>query len=146
MEAIKGKIVSLYVEYKEFDSIVKAKNEKLAKTENNLKDIVSGKSVEELQQILVHVYVDTILYNKDLQLMFLKLVNAIELYKEFSKEDLPEDISTFYSEMKNWAPKRVFAVEKNDLVETETGLLEEERTKFLESDFFKSLLERTQQK
>jgi hypothetical protein len=146
MEAIKEKIVSLYVEYKEFDSIVKAKNEKLAKTENNLKDIVSGKSVEELQQILVHVYVDTILYNKDLQLMFLKLVNAIELYKEFSKEDLPEDISTFYSEMKNWAPKRVFAVEKNDLVETETGLLEEERTKFLESDFFKSLLERTQQK
>ena len=144
MELVKEKVVSLYVEYKEFESIVKLKNEKLAKDKSNLKDIVSGKGTEELQQILVHVYVDTILYNKDLQLMFLKLINTIELYKEFFTEDLPEEVTVFYTDMKNWAPKRVFVVEKNDLVETETGLLEEERAKFLDSDLFKELLKKTQ--
>ena len=50
----------------------------------------------------------------------------------------------FYSSMKNWAPKRIFMIEKGDLVETETGLLEEERAKFLESDFFKEILKKTQ--
>jgi hypothetical protein len=47
--------------------------------------------------------------------------------------------------MKTWAPKRVFVVEKGALVETESGLLEEERTKFLESDFFKDLLAKTKE-
>ncbi len=144
MESLKQKVVGLYTEYKEFESIVKVKNENLAKDKDNLKDIVSGKDIEELQKVLVHVYVDTILYNKDLQLMFLKLINSIELYQEFFSESLPEDVVTFYSSMKNWAPKRIFMIEKGDLVETETGLLEEERTKFLDSDFFKDILKKTQ--
>lgn len=144
MESIKQKVVDLYTEYKEFESIVKVKNENLAKDKDNLKDVVSGKDVEELQKVLVHVYVDTILYNKDLQLMFLKLINSIELYQEFFSDSLPEDVVTFYSSMKNWAPKRIFMIEKGDLVETETGLLEEERAKFLESDFFKEILKKTQ--
>jgi hypothetical protein len=144
MESIKQKVVDLYTEYKEFESIVKAKNENLAKDKDNLKDVVSGKDIEELQKVLVHVYVDTILYNKDLQLMFLKLINSIELYQEFFSDSLPEDIVTFYSSMKNWAPKRIFMIEKGDLVETETGLLDEERAKFLESDFFKEILKKTE--
>jgi hypothetical protein len=144
MESIKQKVVYLYTEYKEFESIVKAKNENLAKDKDNLKDVVSGKDIEELQKVLVHVYVDTILYNKDLQLMFLKLINSIELYQEFFSDSLPEDIVTFYSSMKNWAPKRIFMIEKGDLVETETGLLDEERAKFLESDFFKEILKKTE--
>ena len=144
MELVKQKVISLYTEYKEFESIVKVKNEALAKDKDNLKDVVGGKDIEELQKVLVHVYVDTILYNKDLQLMFLKLIHAIEFYKEFFEEDLPEEILSFYSTMKNWAPKRVFMIEKGELVETETGLLEEERSKFLNSDFFKELLKKTQ--
>lgn len=144
MESIKQKVVDLYTEYKEFESIVKVKNDNLTKDKDNLKDVISGKDVEDLQKLLVHVYVDTILYNKDLQLMFLKLINSIELYQEFFSDSLPEDVVTFYSSMKNWAPKRVFMIEKGDLVETETGLLEEERTKFLDSDFFKDILKKTQ--
>lgn len=146
MEALKQKVITLYTEYKEFESIVKVKNEELIKDKANLKDVVSGKSEDELQKILVHVYVDTILYNKDLQLMFLKLINSIETYIEFSSDSLPEEILKFYSDMKNWAPKRIFMIEKGELVETETGILEEERTKFLESDFFKDLLTKTQAK
>lgn len=144
MESIKQKVITLYAEYKEFESIVKVKNEALAKDKSNLKDVVSGKDIEELQKVLVHVYVDTILYNKDLQLMFLKLINTIEIYQEFFEDSLPEDLSTFYSTMKNWSPKRIFMIEKGELVETETGLLEEERAKFLESDFFKEILKKTQ--
>lgn len=144
MEAIKTKVISLYSEYKEFESVVKKKNEELTNNKANLKEVIQGKKVEELQEVLVHVYVDTILYNKDLQLLFLRLFNAIELYNEFSQDALPEEILKFYSELKNWAPKRVFVVEKGNLVETESGLLEEERTKFLESDFFKDLISKTQ--
>jgi hypothetical protein len=144
MELIKQKVIDLYTEYKEFESIVKTKNEDLAKDKSNLKDVVAGKDIDELQKVLVHVYVDTILYNKDLQLMFLKLVNSIEDYQEFFSESLPEEIVKFYSDMKSWSPKRVFMIEKGNLVETETGLLEEERAKFLDSDFFKEILKKTQ--
>lgn len=144
MESIKQKVIDLYTEYKEFESIVKGKNEALAKDKDNLKDVVSGKDIEELQKVLMHVYVDTILYNKDLQLMFLKLINTIEIYQEFFNDSLPEDLLSFYSAMKNWSPKRIFMIEKGELVETETGLLEEERAKFLESDFFKEILKKTQ--
>lgn len=144
MEAIKTKVMSLYSEYREFESVVKKKNEELTNNKANLKEVIQGKSVEELQDVLVHVYVDTILYNKDLQLLFLRLFNAIELYNEFSQDALPEEILKFYSELKTWAPKRVFVVEKGDLVETESGILEEERSKFLESDFFKDLISKTQ--
>lgn len=144
MESIKQKVISLYAEYKEFESIVKGKNEDLAKDKNNLKDVVSGKDVEELQKVLVHVYVDTILYNKDLQLLFLKTITLIEVYQEFFEEALPEEIISFHSTMKTWVPKRIFMIEKGDLVETETGILEEEREKFLNSDFFKELLKKTQ--
>jgi hypothetical protein len=145
MEAIKSKVISLYSEYKEFESVVKKKNEELTNNKANLKEVIQGKKVEELQDVLVHVYVDTILYNKDLQILFLKLVNAVELYNEFSNDALPEEVLKFYSDMKTWAPKRVFVVEKGALVETESGLLEEERTKFLESDFFKDLLAKTKE-
>lgn len=144
MELIKQKVVDLYTEYREFESIVKAKNEDLAKDKSTLKDVVAGKDIDELQEVLVHVYVDTILYNKDLQLMFLKLINSIEDYQEFFSESLPEEIVKFYSDMKSWSPKRVFMIEKGNLVETETGLLEEERAKFLDSDFFKEILKKTQ--
>lgn len=143
MEAIKSKVISLYSEYKEFESVVKKKNEELTNNKANLKDVIQGKKVEELQDVLVHVYVDTILYNKDLQILFLKVINAIEIYKEFATDELPEEVLKFYSDMKTWAPKRVFVVEKGELVETESGILEEERTKFLESDFFKELLNKT---
>lgn len=144
MEAIKTKVMSLYSEYKEFESVVNKKNQELTNNKANLKEVIQGKNVEELQDVLVHVYVDTILYNKDLQLLFLRLFNAIELYNEFSQDALPEEILKFYSELKTWAPKRVFVVEKEDLVETESGILEDERAKFLESDFFKDLISKTQ--
>jgi hypothetical protein len=143
MELLKDKVASLYVEYKEFEKVVKAKNEALYKDKANLKEVVEGKTVEELQQVLVHTYVDTILYNKDLQILFFKLIVSIETFLEVVGQGLQEDIQNFYSEMKNWAPKRVFVIEKGELVETEPGTLEEERAKFLESDFFKQMLEKT---
>lgn len=143
MELLKEKVISLYAEYKGFEKVVKEKNESLYKDKSTLKDVVEGKTVDELQKVLVHTYVDTILYNKDLQILFFKLVINIETYLEVVGSDLPEEIEKFYSEMKNWAPKRVFVLEKGELVETEPGTLEEERAKFLESDFFKQLLEKT---
>ena len=43
--------------------------------------------------------------------------------------------------MKTWSPKKVFVLEKGELVETEVGVLDKARKDFLESDFFKSMLE-----
>lgn len=144
MEQLKQKIESLYSEYKDFDKIVKEKNKAITDKETSVQDIVKDKSFDEIKDVLLHIYVDAILYNKDLQILFFRLITNIETYLEFSKEPLSEEIFTFYSEMKNWSPKRVFVIEKEDLVETEPGSLDKARKDFLESDFFKGMLEQIQ--
>lgn len=144
MEQLKQKIESLYSEYKDFDKIVKEKNKAITDKQTSVQDIVKDKSFDEIKDVLLHIYVDAILYNKDLQILFFRLITNIETYLEFSKEPLSEEISTFYSEMKNWSPKRIFVIEKEDLVETESGNLEKARKDFLESDFFKGMLEQIQ--
>jgi hypothetical protein len=141
MKQLEEKIEALYKEYKEFDSIVKEKNNAITNKQTSIKDIIQGKSFEEMQDVLMHIYVDAILYNKDLQILFFRLITNIESYLEFSKEPLSEEITAFYNEMKTWSPKRVFVLEKGDLVETESGSLEKARKEFLESDFFKGMLE-----
>jgi DNA-directed RNA polymerase beta' subunit len=143
MENLTSKAISLYAEYKEFETIVKKKNSDIANKSDNLKDLVVGKTPEELQDILTHVYVDTILYNKDLQIMFFKLITTVEMALEFSKVELPEEVMKFYNEMKTWAPKKVFMIEKGDIVESEKGNLNSARKEFIESDFFKELLKKT---
>ena len=135
MENLKNKIVQLFNEYQEVEVIVKEKNKGISEKGSTIQELIKGKSAEELENVLVHVYVDTILYNKHLQIIFFRLITNIETYLEFSKEDLPKEILDFYNEMKTWSPKRIFVVEKGDLVETETGVLESARKEFLESDF-----------
>jgi hypothetical protein len=141
MKQLEEKIEALYKEYKEFDSIVKEKNNAITNKQTSIKDIIQGKSFEEMQDVLMHIYVDAILYNKDLQILFFRLITNIESYLEFSKEPLSEEITAFYNEMKTWSPKRVFVLEKGDLVETEPGTLEKARKEFMESDFFKGLVQ-----
>lgn len=142
MEKIKEKINSLYLEYKEFDAIVKEKNKEVTDKKNTVKDMVEGKSVEEVQEVLIHLYVDTLLYNKDLQILFFKLVSNIETYLEFSSDDLDKEVYEFYQNMKVWSPKRVFMLEKGKIVETEVGVQDKARKEFLESDFFKGFLDK----
>lgn len=145
MEKVKEKINSLYAEYKEFDAVVKEKNKAVTEKKNTVKEMVEGKSVEQVQDVLIHLYVDTLLYNKDLQILFFKLVSNIETYLEFSKENLDKEVYDFYQEMKVWAPKRVFMLEKGEIVETEVGIQEKARKEFLESDFFKGFSEKMKQ-
>jgi len=145
MENLKQKINSLYKEYKEFDEIVKEKNKAVTEKKSTVKEMVEGKSVEQVQDVLIHLYVDTLLYNKDLQILFFKLVSNIETYLEFSKDDLDKEVSDFYQSMKTWAPKRVFMLEKGEIVETEVGIQEKARKEFLESDFFKGFSEKMKQ-
>lgn len=142
MEKVKEKINSLYAEYKEFDAIVKEKNKEATDKKDTVKDMVEGKSMEELQEVLIHLYVDTLLYNKDLQILFFKLVSNIETYLEFANDDLDKEVSEFYQTMKVWSPKRVFMLEKGQIVETEVGVQEKARKEFLESDFFKGFLDK----
>jgi hypothetical protein len=142
MEKIKEKINSLYAEYKEFDTIVKEKNKEVTDKKATVKDMLDGKSVEEVQEVLIHLYVDTLLYNKDLQILFFKLVSNIETYLEFSNDDLDKEVSEFYHSMKVWSPKRIFMLEKGNIIETEVGVQEKARKEFLESDFFKGFLDK----
>jgi hypothetical protein len=141
MKQLEEKIISLYNEYKEFDEVVKEKNKTITEKKTSVKDIIKDKNLDEVKDVLLHIYVDAILYNKDLQIMFFRLITNIETYLEFSKEPLNEEITSFYKEMKNWSPKKVFILEKGDLVETEVGVLEKSRKDFIESDFFKGILE-----
>jgi hypothetical protein len=141
MKQLEEKIISLYNEYKEFDTVVKEKNEEVTKKKTSVNEIIKDKPLDEIKDVLLYIYVDAILSNKDLQIMFFRLVTNIETYLEFSKEPLNEEITNFYNEMKTWVPKKVFVLEKGELVETEVGVLDKARKEFLESDFFKGMLE-----
>jgi hypothetical protein len=141
MEQLKNKIEILYNDYTSFEKVVKEKNRIVTEKQSSIKDLLEGKSAEDMENVLVHIYVDTILYNKDLQILFFKFITNIETYLEFSKEPLNEEITEFYNTMKTWSPKRVFVLEKGDLVETEPGTLENARKEFMESDFFKGLVQ-----
>jgi hypothetical protein len=141
MKQLEEKIISLYNEYKEFDTVVKEKNEEVTKKKTSVNEIIKDKPLDEIKDVLLYIYVDAILSNKDLQIMFFRLVTNIETYLEFSKEPLNEEITSFYNEMKTWSPKKVFVLEKGELVETEVGVLDKARKEFLESDFFKGMLE-----
>lgn len=141
MEQLKSKIEILYNDYTSFEKVVKEKNRIVTEKQKSIKELLDGKSPEDMENVLVHIYVDTILYNKDLQILFFKLIINIETYLEFSKEPLTEEIIEFYNTMKTWSPKRVFVLEKGNLVETEPGTLEKARKEFMESDFFKSLIQ-----
>jgi len=142
MKQIKEKIVDLYSEFIEFEKLVKNKNADIVKLKGDIKTLATGKDPEAFKDVLLNTYVDTILYNKDLQVIYLKLINTIELYVEFSKESLPEDIEKFYNSMKDWAPKRDFKIEKEDLVEVEPGKLEKAREDFLKGDFYQGILKK----
>lgn len=141
MEQLKNKIEILYNDYISFEKVVKEKNRIVTEKQSSIKDLLEGKSAEDMENVLVHIYVDTILYNKDLQILYFKFITNIETYLEFCKEPLSEEIIEFYNTMKNWYPKRIFVLEKGDLVETEPGTLEKAREEFMESDFFKGLVQ-----
>jgi hypothetical protein len=142
MDKLREKINSLYKEYKEFDTVVKEKNKEITNKKTTIKEMVENKSIEEVQEVLIHLYVDTLLYNKDLQILFFKLVCNIESYLEFSTDSLDKEVLDFYQSMKTWIPKRLFMLEKEEIVETEIGVLEKARKEFLQSDFFKEFLEK----
>ncbi len=139
MKQFNDYIETLFKEYSEVDSIVQAKNKFIKDKQADLKNSIQGKSIDELEDLLIHTYVDTTLYNKDLQILFVRLICNIDTYKSLYSELLSEDIEAFYTKMRQWMPKRLFKVEKGELVESETGVLEEERKKFIESDFLKGL-------
>lgn len=145
-EKLQEIILGLYREYEELDGLVKTKNQEITNNKNNLREVLKDKTPEELQQVLVHIYVDTILYNKDLQQLYLTLYLNIDTYLQVSDVNLPEHIMNFYKDAKFFVPKRVFKVEKGEIIETEVGKLEEARKMFLESEDFKKFREAVKDK
>lgn len=141
MEKLKNKILDLLTEYEKLEAIVSGKNKEIETKRENLQELIKNSELDEIEKVLTYIYADTILYNTDLQMAFIRLIYNIETYKEISEENLPENIQVFYNKMKNWAPKRTFMVEKEDLVETEIGILEKKRLEFLNSDYYKSFKE-----
>ncbi len=143
-QQFKEQVEHIFKEYAEINSIVQEKNKLIANKQGDLKKSLEGKSIDELQTVLTHTYVDTLLYNKELQFLFVKVVNAIEMYKSLVSEPLADEIEEFYKSMRQWMPKRMFTVEKDELVEVEKGLLDKERKNFLEGEFFQRILSQVQ--
>ena len=139
MQQFKNYIETLLKEYNEVDSIVKVKNDFIRNKQGDLRKSIEGKTPEELEELLVHTYVDTALYNKDLQLMFVRLICNMDTFKTLFSEPLSNEAEDFYTKMRQWLPKRLFKIEKGELVESETGTLETARKEFLDSDFLKGL-------
>lgn len=142
MEKFKEKVIKLYSEYSEFEKIITAKNEQLLDNKKNIAEIVKGKSLEEMEEILLQLYSDIILYKAHSKTVFVEVMLSIETYLELGGGELPEEITKFYNAMKQFVPKRLFAIEKGEVVETEVGLLEEQRKLLLEGEYFQALKEK----
>lgn len=140
MEKLQHKIVSLYNEYMEFQKLLQDKNKEFLAKKEDMPNLLKEGLNENLESMLIHIYSDMVLYNQDLQFLFMILMTNIITYVELSKDPLSEEIKQFYDSHKQWYPKRAFAIEKEQLVEAEKGSLEVKRKEFLESDYYKSIL------
>lgn len=138
----KETIELLYKDFKEIDEIVKLKNSLVQNSRKNLKELLDGKTPEEAEDALTYIYVDSILYNSNLQTVFVRLMHYIELFKTVTQDSLNEEIEQFYKDMKQWMPKSIFKAVGGELVEVETGMLDKSRKAFLESEELKYLKER----
>ena len=141
MEKVLHKIERLYDEYLEFQSLLQGKNKEFLSKKEEIPDLLKEGLNETLEKILVHLYSDMVMYNADLQYLFMIIMTNINTYVEEVQDPLPERIKTFYETHKQYYPKRTFAIEKGEIIEAETGLLDKKRKEFLECDYYKSILQ-----
>jgi hypothetical protein len=121
----------------DMDIIVRKKSKEIETDKQGLlsKDI---QDLEKVSKLYSNMYVDLVLFGKDLKVLFDRVHFLINLFRELGYSGLPEEIVKFYNESIENSPRQIFYMKDGDLMEKEEGMLEKERNKFLESDFMKN--------
>lgn len=122
MSRLKTQIEEYYNEYKKFEVLTESAVEKFKAVKSNFKDL-SEESVEKTTNIMIDVQ----LTMAQSRMMFETLMNYIKLYLEVAEEELTEEMKTFYEKSKPFKSKKLFAIEKDQLIPTDEKLLEEAR-------------------
>lgn len=123
---LKEKVISLYNDYINFDTILKETNKELQSKEKIFEKVVKGENIEENAEELMNFYKDNILKNSQLRMNFENLMFLISVYAE-TETDLPEDIVKFYNDYLPYKAKIMFQVEKGEISPTDLEVLEAQR-------------------
>lgn len=138
-EILRNKILLNFKNFSDLEEIIEEKKNDLQKEKEELK---SGKvdNLEEKVNFFQDFYVNYTLLVNDSRVIFTRLFFMIDLYKEMNYNDLPENVVEFYNKNRIFVPKETFFIKNGKVAEIEEGSLQKERENFLNSDFFKTLL------
>jgi len=139
MSQFKDKLIELHAKYKEFDTLVQAKNEELKGKEGIFKNTVTSLDNDEEVEKFKNLYIDSMILNSQLRMHFENLMFFIASYYEIGEDDLPQDIKDFYNTSLRFKAKTIFAIEKGDFTPTDEELLAEARRQVLDSPLMKML-------
>lgn len=133
------RIDSDYQDLLSFDALIKQKKEEV---ELGKKKIIEQKfdNIEDVASTYSDMYVDLVLFNRDLRIIFDRLHFTIALFNELGFEGLSKDIIDFYNESQINVQKQIFIIKDDKVIEKEEGILERERKKFLEGDLMKQIM------
>lgn len=127
------KISDRYEDFLQFESLVKQKLEKVKNAKQDIKvdEIKDESSLQVVAKMYTDIYVDLVLFNRDKDIVFAKLMNEIDLFKELEKDGLPENIIEFYNSHKSYVATQMFIIKDDKVIEREDGMLQKNRDDFL---------------
>lgn len=133
------KINSDYQDLLSFDALIKEKRESV---EQGKTKIFENKmdNLEDIASTYSDMYVDLVLFNRDLRVIFDRLHFQISLFNELGFEGLSKDVVNFYNESQVNVQKQMFIIKDDKVIEKEEGILEKERKRFLEGDLMKQIM------
>jgi hypothetical protein len=120
-QLILDKIIKDYNEYQAFEKIAE---EKIKESQNReqLKDLTDDAIEEQANKIL-----DSVLVSSDSRLRFENLMYLIQIYIEIGGEKIPKEIEEYFNKSLRFKAKKMFVLEKNNLIPTDKELLENAR-------------------
>lgn len=136
---LKNRILEGYQNFLDLEKIIKEKNVEITQVKEKM--TTDGLSnIEEKADLYKNIYIDFTFLINDSKINFNRLFFNIDLYKELGYDDLPAEIVEFYNTNRFFVPKEIFMIKDGKAIEREEGTLKNEREKFMNSEFFTSLM------
>lgn len=129
------KIVEGHKNFLQFQELVNQKRAQIDESKKTLK-VEDETNVDNIIKHYTDVYVDLVLFSRDMQIGFAKVFFELDLFKELGYEGLPDQIEEFYNKNKPFAPTQMFVIKENKVLEKETGALAKARQDFLDNNPF----------
>jgi hypothetical protein len=119
---LQNQIVEYYNQYQVINRIAEEEILAAKKLKTEIKDLT-----EETFEKASNTMIDSLLITGESKYHLEILISFIKLYLEVEEEPLPQEIADFYKTNKQFAYKRLWAIEKDNLTPTDTELLKQAR-------------------